>query len=453
VNEGNLGDFPWSWQSGTNFNAQTYTWLNSLFNYQDNAYIGTNGAALTTSYFNVLNSISYTLDAADAAKLNKENLAAAATINTLILEQISLFGPMPSTLTTQNAQLIYIALEIMGFGNSGLTLGIFRNSTNPMALLPNIPLGADQLVADFLTYLAQTSSVANIQNAVISANNQLAQARNNTVPASQPTSVTPGFMQTVNSLGATQIVPAVTIAESVANIQNNLLPTSGGMSFSSTFTATASSTSDISISCASGSAAGLSSFFLSFGGSNSTQATLFSADSQLTTCQVTLTYNGCTTVTPIFSSYNVSTGTGWWDPEPIEEAANPTANQSGYQFTPTPAFDFGVNGNFGALARVLISQQPIIKLVYSTSNSSLLQKTFSQQSSWGCSFLGISFGGGSKSYYQCTTTADSSANTFTVTMSPVGISTPITAASQLATVIGAGMNWPGASTAQNKAAI
>ncbi len=458
VDEGNLGDFPWFWQSGTNFNAATYNWLDNLFSYQENGYIGTAGQALMTAYYNVLMATSYVLDASDNDALNAANLNASNVVNTVINEQIALFGPIPVTYTTESAQLNFIMTEVLSWGNPGLTLNQLRTSTNPMALLPNVPLGASQLVSDVMTYLAETSSVANIQAAVVSNNAQLSQMRLNassTVPplSTPPTAASPGYMQTVDTSGKLQVVPQFTITESTGTIQNNLLPTSGGSSFSSTFTATASTNDTVNISCRGGSAQGLSSFFLSFGGSTSTTATLFSADSSLTTCQVTLTYNGCTTITPVFSAYNVSTCTGWWNPLPIEEAANPPPNQSGYIFNPGQQYNFGVNGNFGVLSRLLISQQPIITLVYTTSNYSLIQQTFEQHSSWGCSFLGIHFGGGSKSYYQSTVTQDASSNTVTVTMTPVGLTVPITATAQLATVVGAEILWPGASATQNASAI
>jgi hypothetical protein len=113
---------------------------------------------LTTSYYNVLLSTAYALGTQDAAKLNAANLANAATVNTTIIDWIAAFGQFPSTVgSTQTAQLNYIMTQVIGWGNPGLTLSQFRNSTNPLALLPNIPIGGDTVVNDLMTYLGNSS--------------------------------------------------------------------------------------------------------------------------------------------------------------------------------------------------------------------------------------------------------------------------------------------------------
>jgi hypothetical protein len=213
VDEGSLGDIPWFWQNGTNFNALTYNWLNNIFA-SSGGYVGTNGESLTTAYNNVLADIAFVLDAADATSLNNANLAAAATINTLITDWTTTQGSFPSGITTQAQQLNYIMTQVLLWGTPGLTLAQLRTSSNPMALLPNIPLGANSIVSDLMTYLAQTSSVANIQAAVVSFNAQLAATIANVNPQPVPTTATPGFMQIVGVNGSTQIVPAISILES-----------------------------------------------------------------------------------------------------------------------------------------------------------------------------------------------------------------------------------------------
>lgn len=155
----------------------------------------------------------------------------------------------------------------------------------------------------------------------------------------------------------------------------------------------------------------------------------------------------------VFAGYSVATNTGWWNPDVIEDAANGNPDQSGYQFTPEPQFDFGVNGTFGAIRRLLIAQQPTISLTYETSHFDEMQQVFQEHSSWGVSFLGIALAGGSQSYYASSLTQDAASQTVTVTMTPVGMTTPVAAADQLAYVIGAEMIWPGGSAAQNKAGI
>lgn len=455
VDESSLGDFPWFWQSGTNFNAATFKWLNSLFAYDDDGYVGATGETLSTALYNVLSSTAYVLDAADKNSLNAAILANAGLVNTLITDWTTTQGAIPATNTTQAQQLNYVTTQVLGWGNTGLTLGQLRSSTNPMALLPNVPVSGGQCVNDLMSYLAATSSVANIQAAVLAFNNELAQARANLVPQPPLTAVKPGYMTTVDTQGNTAIVLAMNVAESTAVIQNNLLPATGtGMSFSASFSVIKAADNTVKVS-AEGGAAGLGDldFFLGFAAEGGSSYNMFSADESMTSCGVKLTYNGVTTVTPSFFAYDVTSGNGWWLTEPISEAANGDASQSGYQFSPTPSYDFGVNGDFGAIGRLMISQQPVITLTFSTSNYAAYQKTFKEESFWAVTFLGIPLAEGSQSYFQSNSTYNAETSTVTVTMTPVGITTPVTAASQLATVIGAQVTWPGASAAQNRAAI
>ncbi len=443
IDEGSLGDFPWYWQNGTNFNAKTYGWLNNLFAYNTDGYLQTNGEAFTTAYFNVLLATAYVLDSTDASALNAANLANATVINTVITDWTTTQGAIPSTASTQAAQLNYIMTQVLTWGNPGLTLGQFRNSTNPMSLLPNIPLGANQIVSDLMTYLANTSSVANIQAAVLSANNQLAQTRTNIAPS--PATLSEGWMQTSDDKGNLLIEPEIDVQESTGNIQNNLLPTSGGKSFSASFAAAQGSSNTVDISASvGGSAIGDIDFFITLSGEASSSLNIFSADSSQTSVEVELTFNGVTTFTPKAYPYSISTGKGWWNPEPVQNAVAYNPNVSGYKFDPKPPYNFATNGDFGFLSRLLISQQPVLTLKYNTSNYSAYQKTFQEQSSWGISFLGIPLAGGSQSYYSSQTSYDASSQTVTVTMSPVGATSPVTPTDQLAYVVGGEVIWMGA---------
>jgi hypothetical protein len=454
VDQASIGQLPWFWQNGTNFNALTYNWLNNIFEYSDDGYMKTNSQALTTGYNNVLLDTRYVLDAADSAALNEANLANAAVVDTLITNWATSQGPFPSGTTSQSQELLYILTQVLAWGVAGLTLGQLRTSANPMALLPNIPLGGDQVVSNLMTYLANTSSVANIQAAVSSFNAQLLATEKNVAPQPAPTTVTAGFMETVDDKGNTLIVPSINIVEPVGVIHSNLIPTSGGTKFNASYTATNQSSGQVQLTAESESWSGLGLGFLTFADAHtSTNFGMFDFQSSLTSCTINLTFNGVTTFTPQFSPYNVSTGFGWWNPEPIEEAANPVPNQSGYVFTPTPSYNFGVKENFGVIAALLISQQPVISLTYSTSDFASFQQFFHQHTSWDVSFCGIGLGSGSSDYYSSQTSQDSTAGTVTLTMSPAGISTPIAATDQFAYVVGAEILWPGASTLQNRAGI
>lgn len=447
LDEGSLGDFPWFWQNGTNFNAKTFAWLNNVFAFDSaDQYLDTNVSSFMTSYYNVLMDVSYVLNAGDASALNSAILANAAVVNTVISDWTTTQGAIPAVNNTQALQLNYISTQVLTWGTPGLTLGQLRASVNPMALLPNVPLGADQIVNDLMTYLANTSSVANIQASVLSYNNQLNQTRGNLTPT--PATVAPGWMQTVDSRGNLAIVPQITIEESTANIQNNLLPSSGqGKHFTASMQVSRSSSSTVNVSASGGiQGSGLVADLFVISGGASASYNLLTVDQSINSIDVSIGFNGVTTVTPSPVSYSISNGTGWWNPQPIQAAVAYNPNNSGYKFNQAPGYNFATKGNFGFLSRLMIAQQPTLSLTFYTANYQSVQQKFQEESHWGISFLGIPLAGGSQSYYSASTTVNQSANSVTVTMSPVGINTPVTPTDQLAYVIGAEVLWPGAAS-------
>ena len=451
VNAGLIGDFPWYWQNGTNFNSKTYNWLNKVFAYNSQGCIGTNGSAFTTEYFNILLDTAYVLSAADTNALNNANLANAAIANTVITDWTTTQGAIPSVNNTQGAQLNYIMANVLKWGTSGLTLETLRNSTNPMSLLPNVPPDAETLVSDLMTYLANTSSVANIQSAVLSFNNQLAQTRLNISPA--PAQIGTGWMQSSDDSGNLLLVPQVTIAESTSIIQNNLLPSSGtGKSFTAKLTISQAGSNKANLFASGESTTGNLFSLISITPHESDlkslasvspeldsmyQLGIFSPDVSQSSADISFTFNGVTTVTPQPAAYDVTSGKGWFNPAPVNSAVSYNPGKSGYKFTPAPQYKFGLNGDFGYVSRLMISQPPIMDMKYNTTNYAAYQQIFDQQIMWEISFLGFPLGSNQKIYYSSKTSYEKSSQTATVTMIPV------TPTDQLAYVIGCQVNWLG----------
>ncbi len=453
INKGLLGDFPWFWQVGTNFNEKTYSWLNNVFAYNSDGFIGTDGAGFTTAFFNVLMDTAYVLSAAEADALNKATLANAATVNTIITDWTTTQGAIPPANNTQAAQLNYIMTNVLKWGTPGLTLETLRNSTDPRSLLPDIPEDAETLVNDLMTYLANTSSVANIQAAVLSSNNQLAQTRLNISPA--PPSVSNGWMQTSDDKGNLLIVPQISIAESTGTIQKNLFPPTGqGRSFTAKFTVSQTDSNKVNLSASGvGSSAGdafsliritpkendlkvLAS--LSPNLTSIYELGVFSAEPNQQSADVELTFNGVTTVTPLPDAYDITSGKGWFNPDPVRSAVNYNAGKSGYRFLPAPPYKFGTDGDFGFISRLMVSQQPLIKLTYDTGNYAAYQKIFDQQITWEVSLLGVPPSGGLQPFYSSRTSFDAGSQTAAVTF------VPVTPTDQLAYIIGGEVNWLGA---------
>lgn len=442
VDEGGLGDFPWFWNNGGVFNQKTYSWLNNVWRYNADGYVETDGSEFTTDFFNVIMGTSYFLSTQDQATLNQAVNTNATIVNSVIGDWISAFGPIPSENTTPVMKLSFITSKIVAWGASGLTLGMLRSNPDPMSLLANRPSGSETVINDFMTYLSNTSSVENIQAAVLSYNNQLIDLRRNLQPA--PSAASPGWMQTVDDNGTNAIVPTININQSTATIQNALYPSAGsGASFSVVMGVQKIDQNTVQVT-ASGGIGGQGSigWFGLYGGASASY-NMFSFDEQVQSLSVKMTFNGVTKVTPIPAPYDISSRSGWWNPKPIKDAVNFDPTKGGYKFNLDPGYNFGTNGTFGLISNVVISQQPTFELTYTKANFSKFQQVFQQQSSWGISFLGIPLAGGSQSYYHSELKEDATAGTITITMTPPVGPAPVPTLDQLAYVIGAQILWPG----------
>ena len=438
-----LGNFNWYWNSAQIFTRATWDEFNNVIQYNPDGYFQTtDGTALTTSLFNIYNAIAYILTDADQTALNNANAKAQGIVNTVVNGYTTMFGAIPpANSATVNAKLSYITQQILSWGSAGLTLGTFRSSVNPMSLLPNIPFGASDLVSNFMAYLTQTAAAATIQNAVASQTRQVAQCALNLSPT--PAAVAPGWMSAQDVSGMSSIVPYLTIAEPTDVIQNGL---NGPQGFSVTLDVTIVDQNTVSVSVnGSGGARGSIGWF-TLSGSASVQYNMSQFDSNVKKLQLTLTYSGVTKLTPQLSAsaYQIGTGTGWWNPDVIKQAANASDGTSGLRFTTPQHHKFGKNGDFGVLKALVLSQLPTIKMVFYDASEHSFSTYFHEESHWSVGFLGISLASGGQSYTSSKYQYDSTAGTITVNMTPPPAIIPGTLATSAAYVIGASIDWPGA---------
>jgi hypothetical protein len=400
---------------------------------------------LTTGLYNTYNTISYVLSSADQATINAANLKAQAQFNSVLTDWTSNFGPIPAANSaTPIAKMAYVTSQVLSWGAAGLTLNQFKTSLNPGSLLPNAPMGSETLISDLQVYYVQLGPASDIANNALIGENEVRNLRNNLQPA--PATVQPGWMSTINDSGGNLIVPILSMQPDVAGIQNSLFPTGGGDSFSVSVGVTKVDSTTVDMSFGGGLSASGAIDWFTFGVSASASYNAFSFSETVTSCQITLTYNGVTKVTPLLSvaAYDVGHGTGWWDPSVIAAAsANTPATKTGYSFSTNPAYNYGNNGNFGILSALVISQLPVFTLKYSTTDTQEYQQTFQEQSNWSVGFLGIALANFHQGYYKSTYSYDQSSGTVTITMAPPQQSTSVPAIDQTAYLIGANVVWPG----------
>ena len=440
-----IGDFPYFWQNAGFFNQNTWTWFNNVFQYGTNGYLDVSGDSLASELFNTYLKISYQLSASDQSTVNQANLNAQAQLNTVVTDWTSNFGPIPAANSaTPAAKANYVTTQVLGWGAAGLTLNQFLNSTNPGSLLPNAPMGSESLINDLKVYFATIGPATDITNNQVSGEAQINAVRKNLSPA--PATLAAGWMTTIADDGSNAIVPVLSMQPDPGGIQNALYPTRGGNSFSVSASVTKVDESTVSMSFGGGLSVSGAIDWFTFGVSGGASYSTFSLDETITTCDIDITYNGVTRVTPLLSvaAYDVGHGTGWWNPAAISQAvANTPPTQTGYTFSTTPAYNYGNNGTFGVLSALVISQLPVFTLKYSTSNTTEFQKTFQEQSNWSVGFLGIALANFHQSYYSSSYSYDQATQTVTITMSPPQQVNSVPAIDQTAYVIGANVVWPG----------
>ncbi|SIT07377.1 hypothetical protein SAMN05421759_1143 [Roseivivax lentus] len=443
VDSAGMGDLFWYWNNAAIFNTATWNQFDNVMQYNADGYLQiTDGSALTTGLFNLYTAMAYELTAADQTALNQANMNAAGIVTTVVADYTSLFGAIPAANSaTASAKLLYVTEQILSWGADDLTLATFRSSTSPTSLLPNAPLGTGKLISDFMTYLSQTAAAATVQNAVNSYNAQIAQCARNLSPT--PAAVKPGWMSAADVNGTASILPYLNIAEPTSTIQNGLQGTQG-FEVNMTVTQVDQTTSSVSVNGGAGVSGWIDFFHL--GGSAGASYNAFSFDQKVTQVDITMSFTGVTKFTPQLSAsaYDISNGSGWWNPQLIKQAANHDPNVSGVAFTTPQPYNFAENGDFGVLDVLAISQLPTIKMVFHNATEALFQSHFQQQSSWSVSFLGIPLAGASQSYQSSTYHYDKTAGTVTVTMTPPPAVIPGTLMTSQAYVIGANCAWPGA---------
>lgn len=443
VDSAGMGDLFWYWNNAAIFNTDTWDQFNNVMQYNADGYLqATDGQELSTALFNMYMAMSYQLTDADQETLNAANAKAALILNTVVADYTSMFGAIPAAnAATAGAKVAYITDQILSWGAPAPSLATFRASTNPTSLIPNAPLGSSKLINDFMTYLSETSSAETVQNAVNSQNAQIKQCAKNLSPT--PAQVKAGWMSAADVNGATSILPELNIAEQVSTISSGLAG-SQGFDVEMEVTKVDQNTVSVSVNGGAGASGWIGWFGLSAGGSTSYNS--FSFDQNVTQVSLKLSYKGVTKFTPSLSksAYDIGTGTGWWNPKAIKDAANPTSGVSGMGFTLPQHYNFAENGDFGVMDVLAICDMPTIEMVFHNATESSFSSHFSEETHWGVSFLGIPLGGGSQSYSSSTYKYDATAGTVTVTMTPPPSVTPGATLKQQAYIIGADCAWAGA---------
>ncbi len=450
IQAGDAGDFPWFYENGNgDFNASTYDFINRVVVPGEAGTPTLSNKSFSAAYDDTLASISYELSRNDKAKLNKAILDNATVTNSLVqlyeqnVERIS-SDDMKRDKVKQKIDYVVnvISLDWSGFNRDPQKFDRFNfNIADVKSItksLPFAPASGHPVIGAFSRWLQPMQASLPL----VDATQRYTAALNSMMSAIE--NPEPGVNAIVvgDKHGVTRDLPGYVISSSITSIKNDLESKSRKIRVGMQLTDYSANSASMSIN--GGASVSVPLDFLTFRASSGASYNSSSFSSQSSAMDISISYEGYAYVPIAPMPYNRTTNEGWYDPSPIDEAANYSEDRSGYRFALDPGEKFGPNGSFGRLSGVLISNYPTISITYNHADYESIQKSFSTQNSFSIDLFGIiPLGGADQSSYNGSVSRGSEAGSVTITFSAsddVNGDNPI---DQRATLIGGVVDYPG----------
>lgn len=424
VNTGSLGNFPWFYESQGELNQNTFLYLNHRMGPDPNG----SGAVASlgdfiNAYIGVLQAIDFKFSSADQAKVTAANNASQNAANTLVTSYQSTYGAITAqdlsgsglfNPTKTDYIILYAAGQKWSGNAAGLTYQQMLNAPKLSDLLPKMPPNAAPIVANISSYLSAIGNIANLLDLAAAKRGQLQKMMRN---ASTPT-VDNGGLQTISGAGEGPVVPGWTINESEQSLNQSLGNAGSSITVSMSASQSNSSTTQVSVEGSVGFTIPID--FLEIGVSASSSYNMSEVSGNSAAYTINAVFPGPTLVTFEPTGFDIATGMGWYDADPIHEAFNNSQQDvTGYYFSSVPSYHLNKGGDFGLLNALAISQFPTITINFAQGDYSQYQSRVTENSSVDVKLFGLcKVGGVSQSMYHATSAANSSGSGFTVTLNP-----------------------------------
>jgi hypothetical protein len=371
----------------------------------------------------LINSISWQLSAADQTAITLANAKAGAAANSLVTMYEGIFGAITADMLTNAgvAQPIDYVIDYevrqiwSGTKAAGTTpLNLSGGVQNLRAELPNLPSAAVPLLSTLSMYLNEMASVWAILDDQ-SAQNYRATAIVNNI---QKPSSKNGGMTTWAPSGATVAAVGYDTSPSTQALVNALSgPATSSLEILFSASQTQSSELKVTVDGSADAEIPIEEFIL--GVHAQAKFSLFSAQGTGTEASVSASFPNPTLVAVDPAAFDQASSDGWYDPDPISQAAANTGKDvSGFQFATPPAFKLEAGGNFGRFLALAVSQQPTITITYSKGDYSVFQQSFEENSSWTLSLLGLPLATVDQGVYEASSSENQEDGSFAVTLRP-----------------------------------
>lgn len=460
INIGGAGNFNWFWEKEDNFNLNTYNYLNRVVNpIQNGAMVLGAPASFINDYVSVIQDINFSLSSDDQNKLNQADTNAAVLINSLVSIYEQTYGPItPDEMKSASddsgldieTKLDYVVNYKAGYLWSCakaekkriLNLVEMESASNLTQLLSCAPASAQPIIGAIANYLNAISEVIPFKDAISNANHTLFALKNN---ATNPTTSN-GGMTTVADDGFKDIRVGFIINQDESSIKNALNNQKNQVVLTMSVKKFNSTTVNVNVDNQGGVVVPID--FVELIASGSSKFNLYSFKGAGETVNVELIFTGVNLVTMSPVAYEIDTNSGWYDPQPIQDAvANGNKDVTGYKFSVKPSFDFSQGGNFGLLNALVISNYPTVKITYTSGNFSDFQESFLQESHWDIKLFGLfKIGSFSESLYQSSEIIKGENGSFSITFTPDKEVLAIPDLDKMAYVIGGQATHPGVPT-------
>ena len=434
---GALGNFPYYYSdpNSLKFNALTYNWINNALANNNPPIQQASGSLFTSSFINVLSTVTYSLSKADQAKLNAAYANAQNQQMALLNAWQAAYGSRPQPGKNQTVIDAVIAIICSTWATPPTSLNAIQSSTNLHKLLNSAPASGQTLMPVLANYVDALGDSVTLANAQTMNNAYVGDA----LDAVQNPAADNGAILLNDNTG--KYYPAYTVSPQLPDIINGLSSTN---SIELVMNVSMASDSEYSVSIQGGTSFSIPfAEFFSLGVSGNASYFHDQIVRNASAVSIKMTFTGVTLVNYTPNAFNESTTLNWYLIEPILEAIrNQNQDVTGFHFSPQPGINFGPSGSFGILQGVAISNYPSIQITVTSSNYQSIQTTFQQSVSTSLSFLGIPLGSASESTYSNSASSSASNSTVTISFNPPPNLVAGTNVSSMGWVLGVQTNYP-----------